>query len=107
MHDSLWNGRTYRLLNILDDYNRQVLAIEVDSSIPAQRVVRVLERLKEVRGLPKMIRVDNGPEFVSKMMHSWCHQNKIELAFIILFSRTKRKFILYCYEKLIHISLSL
>jgi putative transposase len=82
MHDSLWNGRTYRLLNILDDYNRQVLAIEVDSSIPAQRVIRVLERLKEVRGLPKMIRVDNGPEFISKMMDFWCHQNKIELAFI-------------------------
>lgn len=82
MHDSLWNGRNFRLLNVLDDYNRQVLAIEVDSTLPAQRVIRVLERLREVRGLPKMIRVDNGPEFISRKLDLWCHQNKILLAFI-------------------------
>ena len=67
MHDSLWNGKTYRLLNVIDDYNRQVLAIEADTSIPSLRVIRVLNRLKEVRGLPKMIRVDNGPEFISEV----------------------------------------
>lgn len=82
MSDSLWNGRSYRLLNILDDYNRQILAIEADSSIPAQRVIRVLERLNQVRGLPKMIRVDNGPEFISRKLDVWCKENKIELAFI-------------------------
>lgn len=68
MHDSLWCGRSYRLLNIIDDFNRQVLAIEADSSIPSLRVIRVLDRLKEVRGLPKIIRVDNGPEFISKKL---------------------------------------
>jgi putative transposase len=66
MHDSLWDGRSYRLLNVIDDYNRQVLHIETDTSLPALRVIRVLSRLKETRGLPNMIRVDNGPEFISK-----------------------------------------
>ena len=82
MHDSLWDGRTYRLLNILDDYNREVLAIEVDTSLPAQRVIRVLERLKEQRGLPAMIRVDNGPEFISAKLDHWCREHKITLAYI-------------------------
>ena len=65
MHDRLWDGRAFRLLNVIDDFNRQVLWIEVDTSLPAQRVIRVLERLEESRGLPAMIRVDNGPEFIS------------------------------------------
>ena len=82
MHDSLWDGRTYRLLNILDDYNREVLAIEVDTSLPAQRVIRVLERLKEQRRLPAMIRVDNGPEFISAKLDHWCREHKITLAYI-------------------------
>jgi putative transposase len=64
MSDSLWDGRRFRLLNIIDDYNREVLAIEADTSLPALRVVRVLERLKERIGLPERIRVDNGPEFM-------------------------------------------
>lgn len=72
MHDSLWNGRNFRLLNIIDDYYIQVLvAIEVDTILPAQRVIRVLERLKEVKGLPQMIRVDNGPEFISRKLELW------------------------------------
>lgn len=82
MHDSLWNGKTFRLLNIIDDYNRQVLAIEADTSIPAMRVIRVLDRLKESRGLPKMIRVDNGPELVSQKLDFWCKDNDVVLAFI-------------------------
>jgi len=82
MHDSLWDGRSYRLLNVIDDYNRQVLWIETDTSLPALRVIRVLNQLKEVRGLPKMIRVDNGPEFISMKLDQWCKEHQITLAFI-------------------------
>lgn len=82
MHDSLWDGRSYRLLNVIDDYNRQVLWIETDTSLPALRVIRVLEQLKESRGLPEMIRVDNGPEFISKKLDNWCKQHNVTLAFI-------------------------
>lgn len=82
MCDSLWDGRRFRLLNILDDYNREVLAIEVDTSLPAQRVVRVLEQLQQYRGLPKMIRVDNGPELISDKLDGWCKSHDIQLVFI-------------------------
>ncbi len=82
MHDTLWDGRTYRLLNIIDDYNREVLAIEVDTSLPALRVIRVLDRIKSIRPLPKMIRVDNGPEFISHKLDHWCKENGVTLAFI-------------------------
>lgn len=82
IHDSLWNGRTYRLLNVIDDYNREVLRIEADTCLPAKRVIRVLEELKERRGLPDMLRVDNGPEFISHRLDVWCKERKITLAFI-------------------------
>lgn len=82
MHDSLWDGRSFRLLNVIDDYNRQVLWIEADTGLPTLRVIRVLDRLKENRGLPGMIRVDNGPEFISHKLDMWCKQNKVTLAFI-------------------------
>jgi putative transposase len=82
MSDSLWDGRRFRLLNIIDDYNREVLAIEVDTSLPALRVIRVLERLKERIGLPERIRVDNGPEFISDTLDQYCRDNNILLMFI-------------------------
>jgi putative transposase len=82
MSDTLWDGRRFRLLNIIDDYNREVLHIESDSSLPTVRLIRVLEYLKEFRGLPQMIRVDNGPEFISHKLDMWCRDNKITLAFI-------------------------
>lgn len=82
MHDSLWDGRTFRLLNVIDDYNRQVLRIETDTSLPALRVIRVLEQLEESRGLPRMLRVDNGPEFISHKLDVWCKERGITLAFI-------------------------
>lgn len=69
------------MLNILDDYNRQVLWIETDVSLPAQRVTRVLDCLKESRGLPEMIRVDNGPELISLKLDLWCRDNGVTLAF--------------------------
>lgn len=82
MSDSLWNGRKFRLLNIVDDFNRQMLAMEADISLPALRVIRVLEYLKEFRGLPKMIRVDNGPEFISHALDEWCRNHSINLTYI-------------------------
>lgn len=82
MSDSLWDGRRYRILNIIDDYNREMLAMEADLSLPALRVIRVLEYLKEFRGLPQMIRVDNGPEFISHALDEWCRQNQITLTYI-------------------------
>lgn len=93
MSDSLWDGTRYRLLNIIDDYNRQVLRIESDTSIPALRVIRTLEQLKESRGLPKMIRVDNGPEFISHKLDMYCKENKIELIFIQPGKPTQNAFI--------------
>jgi putative transposase len=82
MSDSLWSGRKIRLLNVIDDYNREMLAMETDFSLPALRVIRVLEYLLEFRGLPKMIRVDNGPEFISHVLDEWCRQHSITLVYI-------------------------
>ena len=65
MHDTLYCGKRYRTLNVLDEGTRECLAIEVDTSLPAERVVRTLEQLKEERGLPMQLRVDNGPELIS------------------------------------------
>lgn len=82
MSDSLWDGRKIRLLNVIDDFNREVLTIETDSSLPTLRVIRSLTEIGQRRGLPKMIRVDNGPEFISSKLDMWCKENKIQLLFI-------------------------
>jgi putative transposase len=82
MCDSLVDGRRFRLLNIIDDYNRESLAIEVDTSLPSLRVIRVLQRLLETRGKPETIRVDNGPEFISDKLQLWCDEQQIHLQFI-------------------------
>ena len=66
MHDQLSDGRSVRLLNVIDDFNREALAIEVDFSLPASRVVRTLEQLIEWKGKPEAIRCDNGPEYTGK-----------------------------------------
>jgi len=82
MSDSLVDGRRFRLLNVMDDYNRESLAIEVDTSLPTLRVIRVLERLVENRGTPESIRMDNGPEFISEKLKVWCEERGIRLLFI-------------------------
>jgi len=84
MSDSLVDGRKFRLLNIIDDFNRESLAIEVDTSLPSLRVIRVLEKLIAHRGCPANIRCDNGPEFISHKLQEWCsHESrKITLQFI-------------------------
>jgi putative transposase len=82
MSDSLWDGRKFRVLNVMDDYNREMLAMEADFSLPSIRVIRVLEYLKEFRGLPLMIRVDNGPEFISHRLDEWCRKHNVFLLYI-------------------------
>jgi putative transposase len=82
MCDSLVDGRRFRLLNIIDDYNRESLAIEIDTSLPALRVIRTLEKLIECRTKPQVIRVDNGPEFISDRLQQWCDDKQIRLLFI-------------------------
>lgn len=82
MCDSLADGRRFRLLNIIDDYNRESLAIEIDTSLPSLRVIRTLQRLIETRAKPKAIRVDNGPVFISDKLQQWCSDQQIQLQFI-------------------------
>ncbi len=82
MSDSLADGRRFRTLNIIDDFNREVLAIEIDTGISSERVTRTLNYLSESRGLPKEIRVDNGPEFISNHFANWCLENKITIKYI-------------------------
>lgn len=82
MSDSLIDGRKFRLLNILEDFNRESLAIEVDTSLPSLRVIRVLERLIQQRGKPANIRTDNGPEFISHLLQQWCEDHCITLQYI-------------------------
>lgn len=68
MTDTLYQGRRFRTLNILDEGVREALAIVIDTSIPGTRVVRTLEQLVEWRGKPDAIRVDNGPEYLSHVL---------------------------------------
>ena len=82
MGDQLANGRRIRILNILDVYSRECLRIEVDRSLPSLRVIRVLEELRGVRGLPEQIMMDNGPEFTSQAMDWWAHARDVKLWFI-------------------------
>nr|WP_274523274.1 IS3 family transposase [Klebsiella pneumoniae] len=71
MHDALVCGRRFRTFNVVDDFNREALAIEIDLNIPAQRVVRVLDRIVANRGYPLKMRMDNGPELVSLTLAQW------------------------------------
>jgi putative transposase len=82
MTDALSSGRRFRTLNIVDDYTRECLAIEVDTSLSGVRVVRVLEELKVRRGLPRQIRSDNGPEFTSRALDQWAYENAIRWHYI-------------------------
>lgn len=108
MHDTLYVGRRFRILNVLDEGVREILAIEVDTSLPGERVVRVMEQLKAWRGLPQAIRCDNGPELLSEAFVGWCEGNGVEIryiqpgkpnqnAFIERFNRTFREEVLSAY----------
>lgn len=83
MYDRLTDGRTIRLFNVIDDFSRECLAIEIDTSISSQRVIHVLERLALIRGtLPDSIVMDNGPEFRSQALFAWAQQNNVHLDYI-------------------------
>lgn len=80
--DSLASGRKFRTLNLMDGYTREALWIEVDTSLPGLRVVQVLEWVVQERGLPEAIQVDNGPEFISRVVDQWAYANGVALHFI-------------------------
>jgi putative transposase len=80
--DTLASGRRIRLLTLVDIYTRESLAIEVDTSLPSQRVVQILDRVVAAEGGPKAIRLDNGPEFISHALDHWAHEQGVELRFI-------------------------
>jgi putative transposase len=82
MHDQLHNARSYRLFNVIDDFNREGLGIEVDFSLPAARVIRSLDQIIEWRGKPECIRCDNGPEYISKLLAQWAERHNIKFLFI-------------------------
>lgn len=82
MQDMLATGRRFRTLNVLDTVTRECLRIEVDTSLPGQRVVRVLEGLVARHGIPKRITVDNGPEFTGQVLDAWAYAHGVELDFI-------------------------
>ena len=92
-HDELASGRKFRTLNLMDGYTREALAIEVDTSLPGLRVVRVLERLRERRGTPAAIQVDNGTEFTSRAVDQWAYQQGVALHFIERGKPTQNAFI--------------
>lgn len=79
MQDALADGRTLRVLTILDRYTREALALEVDTSIPGLRVRRVLDQLASERGCPEDIRADNGPEFLGRSVNAWCEEHHVLL----------------------------
>jgi len=80
--DSLYNGRRFRVLTVVDDLSRECPVLEVDHSLTGQRVTRVLDRIALTRGLPEVITVDNGPEFISKALDLWAYENSVKLRFI-------------------------
>lgn len=82
MRDQLADGRVIRLFNVIDDYNREALAIDVDFSLPALRVIRSLEQVIEWRGKPAAIRCDNGPEYISGELQRWAAQHDIRINYI-------------------------
>lgn len=113
MSDALWSGQRFRTFNLVDDYNREALTIEVDRSLPAGRVVRALDRAAAWRGYPKKLRVDNGPELTSVRLADWADDNDVELeftepgrpmqnGFVERFNRTYRTEVLdlYIFKKL-------
>lgn len=82
MSDTLADGRKLRTFNVLDDYNREGLVIDVDCSLPSQRVIRALEQVIEWRGKPAALRCDNGPEYISHELVKWATKQRITLLYI-------------------------
>ena len=81
VHDGLLHGKSFRAFNVIDDFNREILNITIDTSLTSKRVVRELNQVVEWRGKPERLRVDNGPEFIAQALQDWCGK-EIELVFI-------------------------
>ena len=108
MSDALYHGPRFRTFNVIDDFNREGLAIEIDTSLRAARLIRVFERLRAERGLPDILRVDNGPELLSHDFVKWLSSHGVFIqyiqpgkpnqnAFIERFNRTYREEVLNLY----------
>ncbi|MEZ5398004.1 MAG: IS3 family transposase [Bryobacterales bacterium] len=108
MSDALYHGSRFRTFNLIDDFNREALVIEIETSLRAERIIWVLDRLKAERELPHMIRVDNGPEFIEQSLQDWGKANRVLIyhiqpgcptqnAFIERFNRTYRNEVLNLY----------
>jgi len=82
VHDAVASGRSIRVLNVVDAYTRESLAMEVDTSFAGLRVTRVLDQIIDERGLPLAIRCDNGPELTSRHFLAWALERKIDLVHI-------------------------
>ena len=82
MADALNCGRRLRTFNVIDDFNREVLHIEIDTSITSLRLVRIFEQLRAERGLPQVLRTDNGPEFLGEAFTQWAKQHGMAIQYI-------------------------
>jgi putative transposase len=105
MSDTLYDGRRFRTLNVLDEGNREALAVEVATSIPGRHVVAVLDQLVAIHGAPRALRCDNGPELISAALEDWAERRGVVLrhiqpgkpnqnAYIERFNRTYRREVL-------------
>lgn len=108
MHDALLNGLSFRVANVIDDSNREALLVKAARSLPARRITQLLDQVASKRGYPKKIRVDNGPENISKQFKAWAKEHAVEViyiqpgkpaqnAYIERFNRTYRESILNQY----------
>ena len=108
MCDTLYAGKTFRTFNVIDDFNRECLAVEIDTSLTGRRLIRVFERLRLERGLPDLLRTDNGPEFLSGDFVAWAESAGMMIhyiepgepnqnAYIERFNRTYREEVLSLY----------
>ena len=82
MSDALMNGRRFRTVNVIDDFNREALGIRAGFSLPSERVVEFLDEIAEKRGYPNELRVDNGPENISSVMSNWATNHNVVIKFI-------------------------
>ena len=82
MHDQLQDGRTFRLLNVIDDFTREALGIEIGFALSSERVIRELKQIIAWRGKPEVIRCDNGPQYISAAIQTWAQEWGIRLEYI-------------------------